>query len=155
MTQLRSIEIDFDVHKRIEAERRGFDEPPNAALRRLLGLGDAITSTPAQSAEVGEPWKEDGVVVPHGSLVRMIYGRGRQVYEGRITNGRWLIKGRAFDSPSGAASELAVTKEGSKTKLNGWNYWEVKFPGESKWVRLGVLRSQARKTLDQLLEGFR
>ena len=25
---MRKIEIDFDVHQQIEAERRGFDDPP-------------------------------------------------------------------------------------------------------------------------------
>ena len=38
MGEMRTIKIDFDIHKRIEMERRGFDDPPNAALRRLLGL---------------------------------------------------------------------------------------------------------------------
>ena len=35
---LQPIMIDLEVHKAIEAERRSFDERPNAILRRLLGL---------------------------------------------------------------------------------------------------------------------
>ena len=38
MSTLRSIEIDLDVHKCLEAERQGFDEAPNDVLRRLLKL---------------------------------------------------------------------------------------------------------------------
>ena len=34
----RSIDIDFDVHKKIELERRSFMESPNDVLRRLLAL---------------------------------------------------------------------------------------------------------------------
>ena len=33
-----SIEIDFDIHKLIELERRSFTEKPFIALRRLLKL---------------------------------------------------------------------------------------------------------------------
>lgn len=38
MSEFRSIEIDFDVHKVIELERRGFQESPNDVLRRLLKI---------------------------------------------------------------------------------------------------------------------
>ena len=38
MSEFRSIEIDFDVHKVIEIERRGFQESPNDVLRRLLKI---------------------------------------------------------------------------------------------------------------------
>ena len=38
MQEFRSVEIDLDVHKRIELAREGFSETPNAVLRRLLGV---------------------------------------------------------------------------------------------------------------------
>jgi hypothetical protein len=158
MAQFRTIEIDFDVHKCIEAERRSFDEPPNVALRRLLRLGAPAKPVTVSSAETGEPWKGDGVILPHGTALRMPYDRGTQKYKGRIENGKWHINGKNFESPSGAASELAVTKKGKATKLNGWNYWEVKRPGDSQWIPLRALRGQARKpaasSLDELLKGF-
>lgn len=146
MSQFRTIEIDFDIHKMIEAERRNFDEPPYVALRRLLRLAPIQKVLTPTVSETGSEtsWKEDGVELPHGSLVRMEYNRGKQIYDGTISNGKWIVDGRVFDSPSGAASELAVTKKGKSTKLNGWLYWKVKLPGATEWKSLRLLRARAQ-----------
>ncbi|WP_311028227.1 hypothetical protein [Mesorhizobium koreense] len=141
---LQKIDIDWDIHRLIEGERRGFDEPPYMALRRLLKLPELSTS--ADSVETsGIDWSEDGVRVPHGSHARMSYLRGRQVYEGRFLNGKLIVNGQSFDTLSAAASALAVTKDGNTTNLNGWNYWEARFPGENKWRSLKEMRDEVRK----------
>lgn len=140
MPTLRAIEIDFDVHRLIEGERRGFEDSPNAALRRLLNLGDAPKPIGTESA--GRPWSDEGVTLPHGTKVRMYYGRNRQLFEGEIVDGQWIVGGRKFDSPSGAASELALTKRGKKTRLNGWNYWEAKRLGDDSWQPIDEMRPQ-------------
>jgi hypothetical protein len=133
---MEKIEIDWDIHKLIEAERRGFDEPPYVALRRLLKM-PPITPAPEQlrlePVSAGIPWTEEGVTVPHGSAARMEYDRGRQIYEGQFLNGRLVVNGQTFKTLSAAASALALTKDGTHTNLNGWNYWHAKFPGETKW----------------------
>jgi hypothetical protein len=36
--------------------------------------------------------------------------------------------GQTFDTPSAAASTLALTKDGQTTSLNGWNSWEARLP---------------------------
>jgi hypothetical protein len=136
MTQYRTIEIDFDVHKRIEAERRSFEETPNDALRRLLNLPER--REPASPKPEGRPWSGEGAVLPHGTRVRMTYGQ--QLIEGEIRDGKWVCDGRSFDTPSAAASALARTKEGSTTSLNGWNYWEAKLPGTADWGPIKMLR---------------
>jgi hypothetical protein len=139
---VEKIEIDWDIHKMIEAERRGFEEFPYLALRRLLKLPPPDPFTP-QAIEVASgnlPWTEEGVVVPHGSDARMKYLRGSQIYEGRFLNGRLVVNGQSFDTLSAAASALAETKDGSKTNLNGWLYWKVKFPGETRWRSLSDMR---------------
>src|SRR5690349_10706809 len=103
MQQLQKIEIDWDIHKLIEGERRSFDEPPYVALRRLLKLPEskAAPVAAARTAVSGEtPWTEDGVSVPHGSLARMEYGRGSQTYEGQFLNGQLVVDGQSFDSLS-------------------------------------------------------
>lgn len=148
---LRSIDVDWDIHKLIESERQGFDEPPHIALRRLLGLPDDSSPSdykkmpdvdaPALEFKGGLPWTEGGVIVPHGSLARMEYDRGNQVYEGGFYNGKLVVRDRSFDTLSAAASALATTKEGHKTSLNGWNYWYVKFPSESEWRSLHSIRN--------------
>ncbi len=142
---LQKIEIDFDIHKLIEAERKSFDEPPYVALRRLLKLPQPETTPKTTKTETeGRPFIEDGVSVPHGSLARMEYLRGTQVYEGRFLDGKLVVNGESYTSLSAAASSLAVTRKGHKTSLNGWLYWEAKFPNETKWRKLSDLRDIIR-----------
>jgi len=143
--QLQKIDIDWDIHKLIEGERRGFDEPPFMALRRLLKLPPLEAAKPvAPAPSAGRAWVEDGVEVPHGSAARMTYLRGTQVYEGQFLNGKLVVNGKEYLTLSAAADDLAVTKKGTKTSLNGWNYWEVMFPGDTKWTSLSSLRVKAK-----------
>ena len=138
MSDMRTIEIDFDVHRAIEMERRGFDEPANAALRRLLKLGEPKQETPKSSLPEGRPWSGKGVTLPHGTELRMDYN-GR-VYTGHIDNGIWAVEGKKFDSPSGSASAVGITKKGTTTRLDGWVLWQVKRPGDARFRALSGLR---------------
>lgn len=143
MKEIRTIEIDFDVHKVIEAERRSFSETANTVLRRLLRLPEsdnAFEPAPASSGNE-KAWSEKGVTLPHGTEVRMSYNG--QLYEGQIRDGKWVIGNKEFNSPSGAASGIAVTKRGKRTRLDGWMYWEVLIPSESNWTPLKILRRNA------------
>lgn len=139
MTEFRTIEIDFDIHKLIEAERQSFSESPNAVLRRLLGI---TTPEPSRSGKdsQGKSWAGDGVALPHGTDIRMSYN-GR-LHEGQIRDGMWVIGEKSFSSPSGAASGVAVTKSGKMTRLDGWTYWEVRLPGQVAWTPIRNLRSE-------------
>ncbi len=140
---MRSIEIDFDVHKVIENERQGFEESANDALRRLLNLGEpkpqvAAKLTAATATQHTRSWSDKGVTLPHGTKLRMSYS-GHSI-EGKISDGRWVIGMQAFDSPSGAASGVARTRRGKPTRLDGWNYWFVQLPGDGKWRLIDDLR---------------
>jgi hypothetical protein len=144
MPELRTIEIDFDIHKLIEGERRSFSESPNSALRRLLKLPEIARPEPHKQPNAnGRSWSGEGVIIPHGTAARMRYN-GR-LFEGRIVDGKWVIEGKSFDSPSGAASGIAITKKGRKTRLDGWIYWEVQLNGS--WTSISALR---RKTSGEL-----
>lgn len=154
--QLRQIEIDFDIHQMIELERKGFDEPPYVALRRLLKLAEKKGAVPADNRKAvaniapeaggeGKPFYADGVLIPHGSKARMKYARGTQVYEGEFLNGKLIVNGVAYSALSPAASALGITKNGTTTSLDGWLYWEAKFPGESNWRKLSELREKVRR----------
>lgn len=137
MSEMRPIEIDFDVHKKIEFERKNFAESPNEVLRRLLKIaGQSPAPTPTQSN--GRPWSGKGVTLVHGTELRMEYN-GRQ-HAGAIENGEWLVEGNRFKSPSAAAGGVAITKNGKRTKLDGWIYWYVKRPGDSGWTALNQFR---------------
>lgn len=113
MTKLMPIEIDFDIYKMIEGERKGFDEPQYLALRRLLKLPAVQVAEPVQEAPIGEgrSWREGLVEVPHGALARMEYDRGRQVYEGKFLDGRIVVGTGSYESLSEAAKALAVSKK--------------------------------------------
>ncbi len=139
MGEFRAIEIDFDVHKLIEGERKSFSESPNDVLRRLLGLA-AGAGLAGNSPSKGNKrsWVGEGVTLPHGTLVRMHYN-GRQ-HSGQIADGKWVVDGHIFDSPSGAASGVAITRKGQKTRLDGWRHWEVHLPTAVDWAPLGELR---------------
>ncbi len=150
MNRMKSIEIDFDVHRLIELERRGFDEPENAALRRLLKLPEATAHDSQQnescaigqmkSADSGRPWSGKGVLLPHGTELRMEY-RG-QIVRGVIEDGSWLVEGDKTTSPSDAAGSAVVTKSGERPSLNGWIYWEVKRPDDANWRALKSLKTR-------------
>lgn len=144
--ELTTIEIDFDIHKLIEAERRSFSEQPFHALRRLLGLPEIREKESGDRAlpQVGKPWVQDGVVIPHGSLARMEYLRGSQKFEGQFLDGFLYVEGNSYGSLSDAAGALAKTKDGKKPSLNGWNYWEVKVPGSNQWILLDHMRKRAK-----------
>lgn len=150
--QLRTIEIDFEIHKAIEAERRSFDEPEYVALRRLLKMEDveAPKSPENEVGRDGRPFVEDGVSVVHGSDARMRYLRGTQLYEGKFLDGMLVVDGTAYPTLSAAASDLARTKEGKKTSLNGWLYWEVRAPGTAKWRAMKDLRDRAQHQLQNV-----
>ena len=154
---LRTIQIDFDVHKKIESERQSFSEQPNDVLRRLLGLAPpqhssetAAQQNPPSSNRKPMPWLDDesNVVLPHGTKLRMTYNKRQHL--GVISNGKWLVEGKEFDSPSGAAGGVALTKKGQKTKLDGWIYWEVKLPNKEEWKPISSLRPVTEVTLKDL-----
>ena len=51
---MQRIEIDWDIHQAIEAERRGFGEEPYLALRRLLNLPPPAARSGDSAAKVGD-----------------------------------------------------------------------------------------------------
>lgn len=138
MAEFRSVDIDFDVHKRIELARASFAETPNAVLRRLLGIDAARPVQSVIGVGVMRAWSGKGVLLPHGTRVRMDYN-GR-THEGEIFDGSWLVEGERYSSPSAAAGGTARTKGGKRTNLDGWIYWWALMLGEEIWVKLSEMR---------------
>ncbi|WP_430471782.1 hypothetical protein [Thalassospira lucentensis] len=137
MTQLTTVEIDLDVHRKIEAARQSFTETPNTVLRRLLGVDQGQTKSDSSHRS----WTGKGVSLPHGTELKMTYNGIEHV--GEINDGLWVVEGTESNNPSSAASLAAKTKAGNKTGLNGWHYWHVKRPSDAKWTRLNKLRNLA------------
>lgn len=136
---MRTIDIDYDIHRLIQLERRSFDEPEYVALRRLLKLGapteDARTET-EHSRMRG--WSKGGISLPHGTELRMEYNG--VLHLGRIADGAWEVEGHRESSASGAASAVARTKDGDRVNINGKAYWHVRRPGDSDWVPYADLK---------------
>ena len=144
MREMRSIEIDFDVHKAIEAARMSFSETENDVLWRLLKLNGSAgvklngPSGAAASAEtIGRSWSRKGITLPHGTRLQMQYN-GLQ-HTGVVENGEWVVEGERFKTPSGAAGGVARTKDGKRTTLDGWEYWYVKRPSDTDWIEIRQL----------------
>ena len=118
-------------------------------LRRLLKLGEGAPPRPAGNGKAvpsaGRPWSGKGVTLPHGTSVRMEYNGKR--HSGQIDNGEWLVEGAKFNSPSAAAGGVARTRSGKTPSLDGWIYWQVKRPGDSRWIPLHTLRSKSTEDL--------
>lgn len=141
MPDMRTIDIDFDVHQKIELARTGFEETPNEVLRRLLGIAPRQEPSPtgrSVAAPDGRPWSGKGVVLPHGTELKMEYNG--KVYTGRIEQGEWLVEGVRANTPSDAACSVATTKDGAKPNLNGWIYWRAKLPGDRVWRPINSMR---------------
>ena len=140
MAENRSIEIDFDVHKRIETERRSFSETPNDVLRRLLGFPPKVRTSGKDQVVLANSgsWTGKRVRLPAGTQLRMEYNGQQHV--GEILDGLWSVEGERYNSPSAAAGGVARTRAGTKPSLDGWIYWEVKRPGDDDWIPIKALR---------------
>ena len=139
----RPIEVDFEVFQLIVLEKRGFDEPDNDVLRRLLGLSNSpIESAPPLNVP-SRSWLGQGVELPEGTKLRMTYG-GTE-HAGVVAGEKWKVGDQYYNTPSQAASGVARTRAGGKTMLNGWKYWYVKRPSDTTWVLLDKLRHDNRR----------
>ncbi len=146
MDVMRSIEIDFEVHQAIEAERRGFDDPPNAALRRLLGLESKELLPPSKVTDPGGGlhWRRKGVALPAGTELKVNYAEVEE--RGRVAEGKLNFNGKSYDSPSGAVMGVVRRHRGKSVYVNGWNYLFARLPGETKWILLSALRDKAQRS---------
>lgn len=160
---MRTIEVDFDVHQAIEAERRSFGDPPNAALRRLLGLGEANNTTNAGASDTAAPkrparttrlvatggkaqatppkaWKSKGLTLVDGTALMLKYSEVCET--GQVGGGQLVFDGHGYGSPSPAAMDIVQRhRNGSPVSINGWLYVYAQKPGESQWRTLADLRS--------------
>jgi hypothetical protein len=135
------IEVDFEVNQKIWAERKSEEESDNDVVRRLLRMSAksaGLSKANGSGSERGA-WVWKGVTLPAHTQLRMDY-LGRR-YEGEVGgDGKWWIGGRFFTTPSEAAKSLALTREGKRPSLDGWNYWQVKRASDRDWIPLDDLR---------------
>jgi hypothetical protein len=154
--KMQPVDVDFEVFQAIQAERRGFEDTPNAALRRLLKLCSSVAAQSETENVATTPrsdpssWLYKGVSLPDGTALRMLY-KGKKV-TGTVEAGKWLVGGRNFTSPSEAACFVAKTLNGKQTSLNGWIYWQAKLPKEQEWLSIDELRRPSSIDVTALTE---
>ncbi len=131
---MRTIEIDFQVHQKIELERKGFSETANDVLRRVFDLGGGVLHKEVDK----KPWIWKSVSLPHGTKLKMEYNG--VTHRSDIEDGCWMVNGQTASSPSDAAKIVAQTRDGKKPSLNGWIYWHFKTPESDQWIPISTMR---------------
>ena len=128
------IEIDFEVLKALMALRETEAVSYNDVIRDLLKLGNKAADTAPRSAPVSGAgdWICKGVRFPVGTEFRANY-KG-QTYDAKVEEGALVVNGTRTDSPSDAAKVI------TGTSVNGWMFWECRFPGETGWRLIKGLR---------------
>jgi len=130
---VKTIEIDFDVYKKLTLLRDTESVTYNDVLRQILNLEPSKTNLSInKSASNQGSWTTKGVTFPPGTEFRATY-KGQMIY-GRVEAGSLNVNGKQYDSPSSAA--VAITGNA----VNGWIFWECKLPGQSSWQILKSLR---------------
>ena len=151
------ISIDFDVFKVITARRASANVSENDVLRDVFGLptkptsetgnrggtngaGESLPRSSRFSADaapnlhtVSREWRSKGVRFPEGTEFRARY-KGL-LYLGRVSDGALVVNGMPFNSPSSAAMSI------TGNPVNGWTFWECRFPGKKSWQTIKSLRS--------------
>ncbi len=129
---MRTIEVDFDVFKALTMRRASEEVTENDVLRQLLGLPSRKDSSSATPGPGSGDWVTKGVRFPAGSELRATY-KG-QTHLARVESGALVLGGRRYDTPSAAAMSI------TGSPVNGWTFWEYRFPGHSGWKILKSLR---------------
>ncbi|MDD3806686.1 MAG: DUF2924 domain-containing protein [Candidatus Marinimicrobia bacterium] len=133
--EMRTILIDFEVHKEIERRRHSFKETPNDVLRRNFGLPAIIpNNTEVEKETPGLAIR--GTIIPNGTKLRGAY-KGKQYYA-EIEEEQILFNGKKFKSPSSAAMDITYVN------TNGWFFWEYYDAADNEWKTLKILREKGK-----------
>ena len=133
------VEVDFEVFKALTARRDTEETTYNEVLRQLLDLPvrKLVEHSPSPASQ--KSLIANGVEFPHDTEFHMRY-KGR-LYDARVCDGYLVYKGKLYSAVSAPACEIA------RTSVNGWKYWECRFPGHTDWQSIDTLRHRARSNV--------
>lgn len=97
----------------------------DAILREVLG----VTPEGMEAAP--------GVIFPEGTAL-MTWYKDRP-YWGHVRDGAIEMMGERFPSVSAAAVKI------TGRPMNGWDFWEAKFPGTREFVKISTLRANGKR----------
>jgi len=128
-----TIEVDFEVYKQLTLRRATEDVSYNDVIRELLDLGQSKAVATKAEAPSPSDWIAKGVRFPSGTDFRASYKGQTQI--ARVESGALVLSnGKRFDSPSAAAVSI------TGNAVNGWRFWECRFPGRTSWQLIETLR---------------
>ena len=131
-------QLDHSVQKLADALAEVLYEAMDTAYAQLRDdLMKGEYGLPSEQAG-DAAWSGKGVDLPHGTELKMTYHN--QDHFGEIRDGKWLVNGESYGSPSTAARGVS-----GGASLNGWHYWYVKRPGHIRWTQLKRVRKRVRK----------
>lgn len=127
------IHISDETFRRLQSRAVAFVDKPEDVIRRLLDAteGSAPPALPKHNPVVGDLVSRVGRI-PAGSQLRAVYKR--VPFHAEVTNGRVLWNGRQYDSLSSAAVAAIRSTGSSRHTENGWRWWEVRVPGDERWI---------------------
>ena len=145
---MHSIEIDFDVYKKLTNLRETESVTYNQVLRQVLNLPTSQKEPHFSPINLEiqfnadntnkDNWTTKGVTFPAGTEFRANY-QGKIVF-GRVESGGLNVNGTRHTSSSAAAKEI------TGTSVNGWIFWECKKPQENEWQLINYLRKKEMKS---------
>lgn len=131
-----TIEIDFEVFKHLTMRRTAEDHSCNDVMRELLELPATKAGKGAVVPEPKGGWVSKGVHFPEGTALRATY-KGKEHF-GSIKDGGIVVDGKPASSLSNAATLV------TGNNVDGWKFWNCRFPGEAAWRSVASLREATR-----------
>jgi hypothetical protein len=123
-----TIDIDFEVFKQLTLRRETESVSHNDVIRSLMGLPIKPLDARQPQLEESEAWVSKGIRFPIGTELRARY-KG-QFHTGAVSKDGVVVAGKRASSPSDAARLV------TRNNVNGWNFWECRFSGETRWTLL-------------------
>jgi len=133
---MATVEVDFEVFKQLTARRETEETTYNDVIRQLLKLPRQRATENARSPSPLQGWTSKGVLFPNGTEFRAMY-KGT-TYSAKVEGNKLLLNGRVMNSPSEAATAI------TKNSVNGWVFWECRWPNEGRWRRLDSVAREQR-----------
>ncbi len=130
----------FDFAKQIwtgpkgVSEKAWFIENTLASSKEISSVNEIIKARPSNNSNSsGGSWIVKNVAFPNGTMFRAAH-KGR-IFRGEVKDGILVLSdGSEFSSPSAAATHI------THTEINGWKFWECRFPEGADWIVIGTLR---------------
>jgi hypothetical protein len=142
---MQTIEVDFDVYKKLTLLRETEDDSYNDVLREVLKLGPTsalsvpgIVESTGALLQTGD-WIVKGVKFPEGTEFRADY-KGQR-YMGIVKKSALIVNGKPYDTPSAAA--MAITGG----PVNGWKFWDCHSTnpnGGNVWRNISGMRQSIK-----------